>query len=172
MSGLSSWPRWVHRDSDGRVMLREVAPGLYVGAEDSPAVLPSNAEAWSLILSFYTTDADVRANKNPMTMVLSRPFTDGDPLPAGFMDHVLPMVRSRLAAGLPVLVHCQAGLSRSASAAYAFLRVIFKLGIDEALQRVRIVPKGHPDHDDFPVPRTLRSAEAWVRRVRPGCGGL
>ena len=79
-------------------------------------------------------------------------------MPVGLMDTALPLVASRLKEG-PVLIHCHAGLSRSASMAYALMRRIWRLDHNTALRRVKIVSQ-------FPVPQTLASARAWVHGQR------
>jgi len=151
----SDYPKWIVRAD--MVFLREVAPHLYVGAEGSPAARPEGP--WSLVVSLYQTPQDVSASRDARTMLVQRPFMDGDEVPEGFLDEILPMVRDRLRVGLPVLIHCQAGLSRSASVAYAMLRVLCGLSHDEALRRVKA------GYREFPVPSTLASARRWVHSV-------
>jgi protein-tyrosine phosphatase len=86
--------------------------------------------------------------------VLRWAFSDGLPLPDGLMDTVVPLVSARIVEG-PVLIHCQAGLSRSVSTAYALLRRVWGMSHNRALRRVKA-------HRDFPVPTTLASAREWV----------
>jgi len=91
--------------------------------------------------------------------VVAMPFSDGDPIPAGALDVVAPLVERTLAINEPVLVHCAAGLSRSASIGYALLRRMHGLGHEDALARVYA---GDPN---YPLLPTLNSARAWARRT-------
>ena len=80
--------------------------------------------------------------------------------PTGALDAAWKAWQDAHAEGGDTLLHCQAGLSRSASAAYALLRKRFALSHPEALKRVVTPYTSH----QFPMPDTLRSAETWVRR--------
>ena len=143
-----SWPRWHHRNQ--LVNLREVAPGLWVGAYKSQRHIP--AGKWGLIVDLYGVskpwDADV---------LMSRPFDDGEYIPNGLLDEVEEAVWKTRHDGKPVLIHCQAGFSRSVSIASAMLRVIDGFSHEEALRRVR-----SDDDPYFPRKATLSSAIRWV----------
>lgn len=147
-----AWPRWVNDEE--RYNLRWVAPDLLVGAVESPAY--ARALGVGGVVSFTGT------SRAPEGMPrLHRPFEDGDNFPPGALDDLLGFYRSTRARG-PLLIHCQAGLSRSASAAYALLR-ISGLTHPEALARVQV-----PGLERFPMARTLASARTWARDVRIG----
>lgn len=107
--------------------------------------------SWALVVDFYGSSI----GRDFPYRVYAFPFPDGHPFNPLVLDAVLPMVVQALARG-PVLLHCKAGLSRSASAAYAVLRAHDGLSHEEALARV----KAHPA---FPMAITLNSARAWVR---------
>jgi protein-tyrosine phosphatase len=75
------------------------------------------------------------------------------------IDAALPFVASSIQEGR-TLIHCQAGLSRSASLAYMVLRCLGGLNDQEALRIIKT-----PDEPLFPHPEVLRSARAWFHRA-------
>jgi protein-tyrosine phosphatase len=147
------YPRWISKDP--YLFLRQVAPLLYVGAEGSP-----RARQWGLVVNFYGHGAIPRTEK-----LLSLPFIDGDSFPEGALDTAYEAVYDALCQRKPVLLHCQAGLSRSASAAYAMLRSIYGLSHEEAHARIHTTtemeagPKKWVYH--WPRTKTLASAREW-----------
>jgi hypothetical protein len=145
-----AWPRWISRAYE--VQLREVAPGLYVGGRQAF----NRAREEGLVFGEVVTFTGRRLSpaelaEQPLQLI----FHDGRAFPEGFLGIVQACTEGSLAAGQSVLLHCQAGLSRSASAAYALLRVA-GLSPDDAAFRV------HAGYARFPVPETLASAEAWA----------
>lgn len=84
---------------------------------------------------------------------------DGDSVPFEVMEEILPRVESAVTNGEPVLVHCAAGHSRSASVAYGLLRIGWKLPHQEAKRRV-LTKKGVDG--GWPLPRTFDSVRDWV----------
>lgn len=94
--------------------------------------------------------------------VISAPFDDATPIPEHFLDHIVPEVIETLRAGKRVLIHCVAGLSRSASVAYAVIRVKERVDHDTALRRVKT-----PDIPEYPHPVVLGSARAWLHGPGP-----
>jgi hypothetical protein len=158
MSGMHTYPRWIEEDADHN--LRAVAPGLYVGAELSPGLRPEGD--WAAVIDFYgSSDLDHRWYLyEGSTQVERMAFIDGEGFPPDVLPRVVRIVHEALPKG-PVLLHCQAGLSRSASAAYAALRVLGGKGHQEALGRVKIMP-------GFPRTETLASARRWAESQNLG----
>lgn len=149
---VQSWPRWY--DPADKVRLREVRPNLFVGGEHAPRLRPSGLP-WRAVVDFAgTSTTPGRAAWYGAAVVLRWPFEDGVGFPPRALSTVAQTIAYELSRG-PVLLHCHAGLSRSASAAYAMLRLVDRLDHEEALRRVKIVP-------EYPMKGTLRSARAWI----------
>jgi hypothetical protein len=89
--------------------------------------------------------------------VVSFPFRDGEPIPDGLLDQIYSFVVQHLLMG-PILIHCQAGASRSVSVAYALLRRMYGLTHKTALARVQNPLLG----PEFPAEATLQSARDWA----------
>lgn len=148
------WPRWINDDET--VNLREVAPNLYVGARFSP-LHPPAGKKWELVVDWYgSSEQYPNRTVDTAKRVLVIPFLDGDVFPPKALDTVLARVQAARRRG-PTLIHCHAGLSRSASAAYGFLRRLGRLPHKEALRRVKADP-------EFPRATTLASARIWAER--------
>ena len=153
----SSFPRWLERSQD--INLREVAPDLYVGAELSPGVSPKRGVRWAAVVDLYGSSLEEPGREalySKADCLLHWPFLDGNHFPLGALDAVARLVLAGRAKG-PVLIHCQAGLSRSASAAYAMMRTQDHLSDVVAHARVKV-----PGEPSFPRRETLGSAQAWV----------
>lgn len=137
------WPAWVDRDA--AVNLRQVGENLYVGAFAAHEKLG----LWGGVVSFYAPRGEPRTRRH-----LYWPFEDGERFPEGCLTAVEAFCRDRQG---PVLLHCAAGLSRSAAAAYAILCTHHRCSHEEALLRVRATP-------GYPLDETLLSAVDWVVR--------
>jgi len=149
----ASFPRWVAADKN----LREVGPGLYVGDQESPR----SSSSWGLVVDLCGASGR-RSNrwKYPKAAwVLQFGFLDGHPFPDGMLDRILSLVRRHVVAGQSVLLHCAAGHSRSASAAYAMLRVGWRLSHEDALGRV-VTARGLSG--GWPMTVTFGSARRWA----------
>jgi hypothetical protein len=146
------WPRWIERDE--AINLREVAPNLFVGAEYA-TLHPPEGTKWELVVDWYGSSKQYPSRvRSTAKKLLSLPFLDGDAFPPKALDTLVRRVQTARRRG-PVLVHCQAGLSRSASSAYALLRRLSRLPHEEALRRVKVLPQ-------YPRKETLGSARRWV----------
>jgi len=148
-----NYPLWINKAS--RINLREVAPNLYVGALDSPL-----QRDWLAVINLAISDLELGEwdeHYSRVPVVLHWSFSDGLAMPEGLLEAVEAVVRGNVQKG-PVLIHCHAGLSRSASAAYAMLRVIWGLDHSEAYRRIYA-------QSPYPMRETLASARQWVHRV-------
>ncbi len=160
---VARFPRWKSRPGDN-VNLREISPYLYVGS----ALSPGAQVQWDTIIDFYGSSSgdprhyeyhgrrDVKAGYTRARKVYTLPFSDGDDFPPGVLDTVW---KACCEARGPTLIHCQAGLSRSASAGYAILRRGFGLSHDDARYVVHV-------QSGYPLSTTLKSAREWVRASR------
>jgi hypothetical protein len=183
-----AFPRWeTDPDAFGHTPnLREVAPGLYVGAATAVLYPPgsfwnlgdasplNDAEygiviGWDTILCLNWGEPDLglrealggppsalRAGYGAARVWWCSSFIDGNRVPRRVLDDALSLWAHREG---QMLIHCHWGLSRSASVAAALLRLKFNLSRDEALERVRL--PGVP-LSDWPRARTFDSAMAHV----------
>lgn len=149
---MPTYPRWIKKEP--RYRLRMVAPNLYVGAVDAPL-----STKWVGVVDLF---GSTRTTDVPQAQLLSLPFSDGDAFPRGALDRIERFLHYHRHYG-PVLIHCAAGLSRSASAAIAMLMLQDGLPVEEAARRVR---EG-TGHTQFPLATTIESSLQWAtKRLR------
>jgi len=151
---MPSYPIWCNEDPD--VFLREVGPGLFVGAKGAASVRP-----WDLVVDLHGVEL-VTADD-----LILHPFPDGNPFPSEVLDQAYSKVERVRDQGGVTLIACDTGRSRSASAAYAMLRTIWGVGRNDANNRISTqttVPVGRQRRMSVTHPRreTLSSAFDWV----------
>lgn len=123
-------------------------------------VLP---DGWHTIIDLYGRSKDITVNANrdhayhKASVFLRMPFNDGAPVPPFVIAEAINAIAHGRRRG-NVLVHCQAGLSRSASVVCAALCVE---GLDDALARVKV-----PGFPQWPHPTTLAGAMAGIVGLR------
>ncbi len=144
--------KWIERREDAYRFSREVAPGLYV--RSLGAVYPRPKFARIVLSSAVESDGVIGQ--------LFMPTTDDAPIPDSVFECAITFARYYRSRGVPLVVQCRMGLSRSASVAYAILRLVDGLDDAEALSRVRATAFGR----DWPASVVIESARSWVERVR------
>jgi len=153
---LKKYPIWL-TGHEALGNLREVGPGLFVGDQYSPKL-----GRWAGVLDLCGgLSATGRHRYASAQEVISLPFMDGDAIPELTLDIAWELYRK--ARGQPVLIQCAAGLSRSTSVAYALLRRHHGFSHERALRRVQVPGR----EGEYPMPRTLASARAWVHQHPP-----
>lgn len=162
---MTAYPRWLSGGPDGNLLspnLRDVGEGVLVGSVGAERLTEHVPES-TPVVQLYEGLPRLGARFDPTTglavgdRALRRPFFDGDFAPAELLDEVV-----RWCAGEPrVLVQCQAGLSRSASVAYALLRAR-GVGHAEALRRIEVRVPHHDRDEVYPRRVTLESCVVWA----------
>lgn len=154
------FPEWV-RTADQRAMLRCVAPNLYVGGATAILERARPHVEWWAAVDVHGPRHSNAFRREPAFSDLPRllrcGFEDGAPVPDGLLAAVVAFVGPRQG---PVLISCAAGVSRSATVAYAVIRAEMGLGHDVALRLVSCPGGG-------PLPVTLQSARRWADRHAP-----
>lgn len=149
-------PRWIDTEKN----LREVSSSLFVGNQSAP-MFPGK---WGLIVDLC---GQWQIDRRPYPFgipVLSFRLEDGNPIPDKVFEQVYDRSRVHLKRREPVLIHCAAGLSRSASMAYALLRV--GRGMSHAAAMERVLTPASIERG-YPMPMTIESARSWAERQRP-----
>lgn len=151
------FPHWPEQRRIRFLRLRQVGPLLWIGGAMSPApgafMRPDLVPVWGAVVDLAGVSRHPEAGYESPIPLLVLPFDDGDPVPGEILDRVRDVVRG---ASHPVLLHCAEGLSRSASVAYAMLR-LGGVGHEDALHRVTF-----GGERGYPVRETLESARAWA----------
>ena len=163
-----SFPAW-HDGREG-YRLREVAPMLFVGGFHAGGSRPGRCtrregssvhrSRWGGVVTLCSDYVRPLNLDNSLAIPhIHRAMMDGTSVPASTMRSAMLLYQACLQLGVPMLVLCSAGLSRSASLAYGLLRVVHGLSRAEALRRVQV--GGYAGR--YPMPDTLASAERWAR---------
>ena len=148
---------------DKNSALRAIMPDLYIGDSSSPMRLDERIGPKFGAISLYTSDnlcmgRGMVFQNLPFSLTL--PFYDGEFIPEFVLETAYNFVFFPQKFGLPptpLLIHCQAGASRSASVGYALLRLKLGLSHEDAKKRVQI-------SDNLPRPATLQSTRNWVHK--------
>ena len=150
-----TFPRYVP-EADQRANLREVAPGLYVGGMIAVCERPTRTRDWWAVVDChgYRHEGQREYRFGTLPRVVRYGFDDCGPVPVSLLVAASALYRERSG---EILVCCAAGISRSASVAYAMMRDVLGTPHDEALASVSQRGGG-------PHPTTLASAQAWVMR--------
>lgn len=135
--------------------LREVAKGLFVGGFYS--VVHSG---WGCVIDLcceFKNDPEYEKYWS-----VHWPVHDGEPMDPELLSDIAAMADRRHATGMPVLIHCAEGVSRSVAAAYYVLR---REGYPHelALNCVR-----HPSRTALPEPMAsaIKAYNDWSRHGR------
>ena len=147
-----TWPKWEDLELLlTATYLREVRPGLFVGSELAVRV----HEPWTARVDL-TYEGILPHIDNPHPcMHIAR--TDGEAYSPDELDQVLRFVQCHLEVpDARVLIHCSAGISRSASVAFSMLAALD--GLDHSEARRRVLDKLYT-----PSPNTFASVWRWCR---------
>ena len=129
----------------------EVHPKLFLGAQPAEADdLAGQFEA-VLDLSHDTSEAQKDAYEAAGIVYRTWPMHDGEIPPAseGSLDDQVRCIQRRLEEDRRVLVHCAAGVSRSATIAALFLMRVEGLSADAAIRRLTSIRPAVRPHSRF-----------------------
>lgn len=143
-----------------------VADGVYIGgylAASNPALL--RAAGITHVLKVFPGEEGYTRHPGVAYAVIPVDDTPGADL-RGYLPAALRFIRAALTGGGCVLVHCHAGISRSATVVLFYLMLEHGLTFDEALGRLKTArPQVQPNAG---FARHLRAIDASLARLRPG----
>ncbi len=153
---MAEFPRWVvggPNDTSGSspALLREVASGLYVGSCLSARFVDKN----TAVASFSSHCEDCG---NPLRMRAL--FEDFKAVPRSLIESVVSFAGASRG-HRPILLQCYAGLNRSASMAYAVLRMVYGMPHASAVAAIAHTVEKHDRTERFPNDVTLGSVVEW-----------
>lgn len=141
----------------------EAAPGLWVGSLASGVSPPEGVRA---MLSVCTDEFETDATG---LVWLRLPVLDGPGFDKKHMDaaiRFLETVHAPYGLGLPTLVHCQAGLSRSVAVVATFLHLRGEPGYDDLQNAMTdLALKRGGGRQNEPVPHMRRVAECYAEDI-------
>lgn len=150
----------------------EIVPGLYLsGREFASTLVNENSFGIQAVLNLSTTTIENCQSpptsgvydKNPLIEYLDVAFFDGEPIPEEKFRKSLEFLKLNFAAGKTILVHCNAGISRSptlvASLLYhRWVGSTYIASLEDAIQHIskqREIVQPHAE--------VLRSAKIYLR---------
>lgn len=153
---MAEFPRWVvGGPSDvscaSPALLREVASGLYVGSNLSARFVERDVA----VASFSSHCEDCH---HPLR--LRALFEDFKPVPRSIIESVVSFARAHHD-HRAILLQCYAGMNRSASMAYAVLRMVYGMPHAAAITAVAHTIERHDRTERFPNDVTLGSVVEW-----------
>jgi protein-tyrosine phosphatase len=130
---------------DLRLPPSEITPILWVGNYlNGVELLITNPNDFRAVLNVSTEDPYPKA---PNIAYLEVPFPDGEPIPDKAFTACMDFLMFQYETGKKCLVHCAAGVSRSAIIVAAFMHLSDQLHLDPALdhiKRCRPIVTPHP----------------------------
>lgn len=147
----TTYPRFLLPTDSNFSTLREVYSGIFVGGARSPYVMSGIVEYCIALHPLDEEDIPFRLNQSfNFKRFISAPIEDGVEVPEDVLEMSWQMYRKYGS----ILIHCKAGLSRSATVAYA---ILLKSGFSnsEALRMVKI-------KKNYPFENMIIGATEWA----------
>jgi protein-tyrosine phosphatase len=114
--------------------MTQVWERLYIGSrDDAEHLIRENPHAITTVLSLCE---DKVLRRNPSINYVHIPIADATPVSVGQFDAIIDAISENIRRGV-VLVHCGAGVSRSAILTAGYMDVVGSKGIDAALVEIR-----------------------------------
>ena len=108
----------------------EIVPGLWQGSHPRPALPPE----FKAVINVDYTEAEYPTDH--LAEYHHFPIPDGPDPGLDWLDKVMRTAKKIREAGLPLYIHCQAGISRSVFVTAAVLMAEFKLDPEEAINTI------------------------------------
>lgn len=116
----------------------EIIPGFFIGSEEARRDYILRTHPMDCILSLGPTENCYDAYKYPGIVYVHIVINDQEDAPLGYyFDVASDFIQTHLVFGRRVLVHCQAGISRSATICIAYLMKYHKMRYTQAYAKVK-----------------------------------